>query len=233
MNHSIRFVILGASILLGACAALRGNHASFAVYAPQLQIAAAEKPATQAAIDWQLLIDTPLTSTALNTRRIAIMSSPGVLEVYADARWRDPAPLMLRSLLVQAFDQEGRVGGVSAIDSGLNGDYSLAMDLRDFQIEIVDGAPRAAIRCTARLFDRRSNRIVASQSFSAETPAAGKDVASAVDAFTAALDQLLPKVVSWTIEQGQANRMTRPANGNPDEESPRQGTINDQRGSTG
>lgn len=233
MNRNIRLVTFGASILLGACAALSGKHASFAVHAPQVHIAAAEKSATQAAIDWQLLIDTPLASAALDTRRIAIMTRPGVLEVYADARWRDAAPLMLRSLLLQAFDEDGRIGGVSAIDSGLNGDYSLAMDLRDFQIELVDGAARAAIRFTARLFDRRSNRIVASQSFSAETPAAASDVASAVDALTTALDQLLPKVVAWTIEQGQANRTTRPANANPDEESPRKGASNDQRGSTG
>ena len=214
MKRSTRLVILGASLALNACAALSGKHASFVVYAPQLQIAAAEKPATQAAIDWQLLIDTPLASAALDTRRIAIMTRPGVLEVYADARWRDPAPLMLRSLLVQAFDQDGRVGGVSAIDSGLNGDYSLAMDVRDFQIEIVDGAARAAIRFTARLFDRSSNRIIASESFSAETPAASADVANGVDAFTAALDQVLPKVVTWTIEHAQANRAAAGADDN-------------------
>ena len=206
MNRRNRLIILCASLALSACAALSGKHASFVVYAPQLHIPPADSTPATSKITWQLLIDTPQASTALDTARIAIMTSPGVLEVYPDARWRDPAPMLLRSLLVQAFDRDGRISGVSAVDSGLNGDYSLAMDLRDFQIELVDGSARAAIRFTARLFDRRSNRIVASKLFSEEAPAASSAVASAADAITVALDQLMPKVVAWTIEKGQANQ---------------------------
>lgn len=206
MKRISALLMVTASLLLGACAALSGKHPAFAIYAPQLHMPSVTSTATPAKIEWQLLIDTPKASAALDTTRIAIMTSPGVLEVYPAARWRDPAPMMLRSLLVQAFDQDRRISGVSAVDSGLNGDYSLAMDLRDFQVELVDGSARAAIRLTARLFDRRSNRIVASQSFSTEAPAASSDVASAADAFTTALDQLMPEIVDWTIEQGQANR---------------------------
>lgn len=194
-----------ASLLLGACAALSGKHDSFVTYAPQLHMSA-EKNAAAAKIGWQLLIDTPRASAALDTTHIAIMTSPGMIEVYPGARWRDSAPLMLRSLIVQAFDEDGRIGGVSAIDSGLNGDYSLSLDLRDFQIELVDGSAQAAIRFTAKLFDRRSNRIVASRLFSEVAPAASSEVASAAEAITIALDQLLPKVVAWTIAQGQASR---------------------------
>ncbi len=206
MNRSSRLLILGTSLLLGACAALSGKHDAYVVYAPQLHVSAVAQADSTTRIDWQLLIDTPHASDALDTRRIAIMTRPGVLEVYPNARWRDPAPAMLRSLIVQAFDQDGRIRGVSPVDAGLNGDFSLSIDLRDFQIELIDGSPRAAIRFTAKLFERRSNRIVASHSFSEESPAAGNEVASAADAFTRALDQLMPKVVTWTIEQGQANQ---------------------------
>ncbi len=206
MNRSTRLFVLGAGLALSACAALSGKHGSFVVYAPQLHLAPAKISAATSKINWQLLIDTPQASATLDTARIAIMTSPGVIEVYPDARWRDPAPMLLRSLLVQAFDLDGRISGISAVDSGLNGDYSLAMDLRDFQIELVDGSARAAIRLTARLFDRRSNRIVASQLFIEVAPATGSDVASAAEAFTNALDQLMPKVVAWTLEKGQANQ---------------------------
>ncbi len=206
MKRMSRLLMATASLTLGACAALSGKHDSFVVYAPQLHMSAAENPVATAKIDWQLLIDTPQASAALDTTRIAIMTRPGMFEVYPGARWRDPAPAMLGRLVVQAFDDDGRIVGVSAIDSGLNGDYSLSMDLRDFQIELVAGSAQAAIRFNAKLFDRRSNRIVASQAFSVEAAAAGSDVASAVEAFTSALDQLMPKVVAWTIEQGQAHR---------------------------
>ncbi len=217
MKRMSRLLAVTASLLLGSCTALTGKHDSFVIYAPQLHTIPASDSMATSKIDWQLLVNTPRASEALDSRRIAIMTSPGVFEVYPAARWRDPAPAMLRSLLIQAFDQDGRIGGVSAIDSGLNGDYSLSMDLRDFQIELVDGSAQAAIRFTAKLFDRRSNRIVASQSFSEEAPAASSDVASATDAFTSALDLLMPKVVAWTIEKGQANRPAVGAVGKSDE----------------
>lgn len=206
MKHFSPLLCVTASLLLGACAAISGKHDSFVVYAPQLHTTPTNGSTATPKIEWQLLIDTPRASTALDTRRIAIMTSPGVFEIYPDARWRDPAPTMLRSLIIQAFDEDGRIGGVSAIDSGLNGDYSLSLDLRDFQIELVDGSAQAAIRFTAKLFDRRSNRIIASQAFAETAPAENSKVASANEAFTTALNQVVPKVVAWTIEQGQANR---------------------------
>jgi cholesterol transport system auxiliary component len=202
MNHLARLLILATIPLLGACAALSGKHEPFVVYTPQLHMEANKEGA--APLDWQLLVDTPHASAALDTTHIAIMTRPGVLEVYPAARWRDPAPAMLRSLIVQAFDQNGRISGVSALDSGLNGDYSLSMELRDFQAELVDGSAQVAIRLTAKLFDRRSNRIVASQSFEEVAPAASSEVASAAEAFTVALDQLMPKLVDWTIKAGEA-----------------------------
>jgi cholesterol transport system auxiliary component len=201
MNHLARLLIPTMFLLLGACAALSGKHDSFLVFAPQLHLA--PNQGSTARLDWQLLIDTPQASAALDTTHIAIMSRPGVIEVYPAARWRDPAPAMLRSLIVQAFDQDGRISGVSALDSGLNGDYSLSMELRDFQAELVDGSAQVAIRLTAKLFDRRSNRIVASQSFEEVAPAASSEVASAAEAFTVALDQLMPKLVDWTIKAGE------------------------------
>ena len=200
MNRPMHWLAAGACLLLGACATLSGKHGTFSVYAPQLSL---PQQASTPAVDWQLLIDRPRTSAALDTTHIAIMPRPAVIEVFPEARWRDPAPDLLRSLLVQAFDQDGRIGGVSATESGLNGDYSLAIELRDFQAELADGGVRAAIRLSAKLFDRRSNRIVASQAFDQETAAAGSDVASAVAAFEQAFDQLLPRIVEWTVQAGQ------------------------------
>lgn len=213
MNRLTRLLMPAGFLLLGACAALSGKHGSFTIYTPRLDL-----PTTQDSVPaspriaWQLLIDAPRASAALDSTRIAVMPRPGVLEVYPDARWRDTAPTMLRSLVVQAFDHDGRIGGVSATDSGLNGDYSLSIELRDFQVELAGDSASAAIRLTAKLFDRRSNRIVASQAFDEVVPAAGSDIASAVAAFEQALNQLLPKIVDWTVRAGEDNEH-RPATG--------------------
>ncbi|MEZ5461051.1 ABC-type transport auxiliary lipoprotein family protein [Dokdonella sp.] len=200
MMRNLRFLLPGVLVFLSACSALGGKHTPFAIYAPQVNLPASAAGA--ASIEWQLLIDTPRTSATLDSTHIAVMPSPGVLEVYPAARWRDPAPIMLRSLIVQAFDSDGRISGVSAADAGLSGDYALSLELRGFQVEMSGDNAEAAIRLTAKLFDHASNRIVATRPFDALAPAASSDVGDTVRAFEQALDEMLPKLVEWTIEQG-------------------------------
>ncbi len=199
-------IALVAAALLAGCSSLGGKQTAYATYAPR--VATLPESPTGPIATWQLQIETPRASETLDSTHIAVMPSPGVLEVYPAARWRDPAPSLLRSLIVQAFDDSGRIVGVSGSTSGLSADYALAIELRDFQAEIDRGSAQAAIRLKAKLFDRRSNRIVATQSFEATSPAAGIDVASAAAAFEKALDEILPQLVEWTLQAGNAAELS-------------------------
>ena len=207
MMHRIRFLLPGVLVLLTACSALGGKHTPFAVYSPQLELPA--QSAAAASISWQLLVDTPRTSAALDTNHIAVMPSAGLIEVYPAARWRDPAPILLRGLIVMAFDNDGRIAGVSAADAGLSGDYALSLELRGFQVEMAGPDAQAAVRLTAKLFDHASNRIVATRPFDAIAPAASNEVGDAVKAFEQALDVMLPSLVAWTIEQGNLHENSK------------------------
>ena len=137
------------------------------------------------------------------------MPSPGVIEVFPGARWSDTAPALLRDLAVRGFEDSGRIVGVGSAVSGLRADYSLALDLRAFQLEIVDGAPRAAVRFQARLLDYTSNRVLAARAFVAEEPASGSDAASAFAAFQLALDRAVAELVDWTLASGGADHASR------------------------
>lgn len=202
MNPVIRFLVPAlAGVALAACAALGGKPTPFSIHS--LAVPAFDAPQA-APVDWQLQVLLPQASSALDSARIAVMPTPGVLEVYPAVRWRDPAPRLLRSLVVQAFDASGRITGVSGAQTGLTADYALAIDLHDFQAEIESGGTRAAIRLQARLFDLQSNRILATHAFAATAPAAGSDAAGAVAAFDDALADLLPALVDWTIATGNA-----------------------------
>lgn len=212
MKRLTRSLLIGATtLLLGACAALTGKHATYTVYAPQL--APASFGTGKNKVEWQLQVEMPRASAALDSSRIAVMPRPGVLEVYPAVRWRDPAPALLRSLIVQAFDDSGRSAGVSAADSGLSADYSLAIELRDFQLEVDGPTSKATLRYTAKLFHRNSNRIVATRSFDVSEPATGTDIESAITAFERALNESLHELVDWTLEQGNQHR--QPAENSP------------------
>ncbi len=198
------------ALSLGACSALTGKSEPFAIYSPQLHFAAPAADVT--VVPWQLLIDVPMASNALANSRLVVMPSPGVLEVFPAARWRDPAPQMLRSLMIEAFDRSGRIVGVSGTSSGVGADFILTTELRDFQIDYVEGKPHARVRLVGKLVDRSNNRIVAARLFDAESAARSADVAAAANAFEQALDTLLPELVEWTLQQGSAYwRVPEPA----------------------
>lgn len=204
MSRAMRlFVIVSLAALVAACSTLGGKRTPFSIHSPKLAPFAS---LAIAPVDWQLQVALPQASSALDSPRIAVMPRPGVLEVYPAARWRDPAPRLVRSLVVEAFDLSGRIGGVSGANTGLSADYALAIDLRDFQAEVGADGTRAAIRLQARLFDLRGNRIIATRAFDETAPAANSDVASVVEAFESALARLMPELVNWTIDSGNAAR---------------------------
>jgi cholesterol transport system auxiliary component len=117
-----RILTLALLVLVGACASLTKKE-PFTTYSPR----SAPQPAAAGAsrVDWQLAIDTPLASDTLDTSRMLVMPSPGAIETYKGGRWSDTAPLVLRTLLIQAFQDSGRIVGVGAVASGLHGDFVL------------------------------------------------------------------------------------------------------------
>jgi cholesterol transport system auxiliary component len=197
-----RCLTIAAALALAACSSLTGRKEPFTTYSPRYAPPAATSNATPVA--WQLAIDTPLASNALDSARMLVMPSPGALETYAGARWADTAPMLLRGLLIQAFQDSGRITGVGAVASGLHADYVLAVDLYDFETQYRDASPHAVIRLNAKLTDTSTNRIVASRAFEADAPVAGTRAADAAAAFGQALNELLPKIVDWTLGEGSS-----------------------------
>jgi len=202
MNARLRLPALLLALPLAACSSLLNvQRTPFTIYSPKL--AAPAQDATAARVDWQLAVETPLASDALDTVRIVVMPSPGVIEVYPGARWSDSAPALLRNLIVQGFEASHRITGVGSSASGLRADYALGIALHDFQLEMGGGA-HAVVRLQARLLDYTTNRVLAAQAFSVETPAQGSDAAAAFAAFEAALNQLVPQLVDWSLHEGEA-----------------------------
>ncbi|MBE0959031.1 membrane integrity-associated transporter subunit PqiC, partial [Escherichia coli] len=65
----------------------------------------------------------PRTSLVLESPRIAVRPHGDEISVYQGARWSDPAPSLLRDRLMQAFQADGRVRGLSSDDSNLQADF--------------------------------------------------------------------------------------------------------------
>lgn len=207
MNPVMRGLVVVSAVLLGACGTLGLKQPPSTIYSPRLQL-----PATTPVgppVDWQLAVNLPLSSQALDTPRILVMPTPGVLEIYPRARWSDPAPALLRNLLVEAFVRSGRILGVGPGPTGLDTNYALDSELRDFQIEYQGAQAHAHVSLNARLVSQHSNRVIAAKVFEADVAITGPGVGAAVEAMQQALDQVLPAIVDWTLAEGSAARAPR------------------------
>ena len=192
---------LGAALLLPACTILPKAEPLDVYLLPAT--APASATATQAA-PWSLRIARPAAGVHLSGQRIVVVPEDNRVSVYTGAGWSDPAPVLVRNRLLDAFRADGRVAGLSSDDKQLQADFELDSDLRAFQSEYRDGRPEAVVRLDARLVHTATRRIVASHSFALRAPATDTAVPAVVQAFGAAADRLAAEVVEWTVREGSA-----------------------------
>ncbi|MEO8671700.1 MAG: ABC-type transport auxiliary lipoprotein family protein [Tahibacter sp.] len=210
MNAPLRLLFPALLFALSGCSLLGKPKNPPTVYAPR-PAWTAQAAAPSSSVPFQLLVDAPQASATLDSNRIAVMPTPGVLQVYKAALWSDRVPLLLRSLLTEAFEKSGRIAGVGSYATGLRADYSLVTQILDFQSEYRDGTPVAVLRISAKLVDALSGRVVAARVFPAEQASASTATADVVHAFESALSTLLPQVVDWTLNEGMRARSSNAA----------------------
>jgi len=152
-------------------------------------------------VDWQVVVETPVSAASLDTARIALQRTALTFEYYADAAWTDNAPAMVQTLLIESFEATKRISGVGREAIGLRPDYILMTDLREFEA-VYDGdnpIPTIWVRMNAKLVRLPERRIVESDTFGERLPAAGSKLPDVVAAFDEALGHVLKEIVLFTL----------------------------------
>jgi cholesterol transport system auxiliary component len=151
-------------------------------------------------VNWQLTVDIPIADAALNTTRIALRRSPVLLDYYGDSNWPDTAPLMVQTLLVESFENTGKIVGIGRQSVSLRADYSLITDLREFQAEYDgNGPPNVRVRLNAKLVKMPERLIIGAITAEYVERAPSTSIESVVGAFDQALGKSLKRVVEWTL----------------------------------
>ncbi|HEX4077900.1 MAG TPA: ABC-type transport auxiliary lipoprotein family protein [Rhizomicrobium sp.] len=200
MTASRRQLVLGTAALfvLAGCGSLIGPSGP----PPQIYRLAPVLPpaAGGASVSWQLAIARPISTLTLDTERIALVRGE-TMDYYADAQWNDTVPRLVQSLLVEAFEQSGRIAAVAPESGGLRANYTLATDIRDFdaQYDSANGAPNVVVAIEAKLVGERGN-VVASLDARQTARASQNSVTAVVAAFDQAAGAALAQIVTWTLQ---------------------------------
>lgn len=152
-------------------------------------------------VDWQLTVELPLADAGINTSRIATRKNEVSIDYYQGANWIDTAPRMVQTLLVESFENSERIVGVGRQSAALRADYTLLMELREFQAEYKGGetSPSAHVRLNAKLVRLPQRVIVATKNADFSVKAKGASLDEVVRAFDRALGKGLKAVVEWAL----------------------------------
>lgn len=153
-----------------------------------------------------LLVDGYYSSAAIDTGRIVYLPNPNELKYIAGARWADLAPLMIQSLTVETLEKSGRFASVAARGSEISGDYMLKGDIRQFAAEKNGDVTQVHVDLFMRLVTRVDNKVIATKDFSTILPVAGSGIEPMVQAFDAALAQVLSDLTLWTASELSGSR---------------------------
>ena len=157
-------------------------------------------------IQLQLVVEEPSSARGIDSDRITLRPSPIEIKYFAGVRWVDRAPRMVQILLVESFENTGKIVAVGRQSIGLRPDFSVKSDLREFQAEYfeADGQPRIHVRLNVKLIKMPEARIVASRTFDQTELASGKEITAIVQSFDETLGKVMRQSVEWTLREVQA-----------------------------
>lgn len=197
--------LAGIAVALGGC----GSLFKAATSTPRLfTLTSANDIGPGVDTQWQLVIEEPLASRAIDTDFIALMPSATEVKYFDSARWAERAPRMVQTLLVESFENSNRIVAVGRQAVGLRADFLLTSELREFQAEYRNGMrapPVIRVRLSAKMILQPQQIIVASQSFDREAQLDSNDIDTIIKGFDGVLGATMKAVVEWALSQRNPN----------------------------
>lgn len=134
-----------------------------------------------------------------------ILTVTGTENAYiAEARWVSPAPVLFEQSLIRAFETGGgprlAEGG-----SGVHASEILNLDVQSFETRYDNGdkaAPEVVVQVRGQLVRADDRRVIADQMFTSVQRASDNRVGAIVQAYDAAVHDVLGKLAGWTAQQG-------------------------------
>ena len=185
------FIFLCLAALLAGCG---GGNKIEAIY----QLNALPDPGVPGGTTAQILVPEPRALEALATSKIAVKPTPITLSYYASVALEDTAPKVLQRMLLDTYQNTGRVRAVGLPGQSLLINYQVVTEVRAFQAETYDG-DRARVVVSVKLLNDSNGRVVKDRIFTTVVPISGDSAEAAAEGLNRATQQLSADIVAWTL----------------------------------
>lgn len=164
-------------------------------------------------LEQQIVVAEPTATAAVSNDRITVQPTPLEVRFLPGVRWVDRAPLIVQALLIESYENSGKVDAVGRSAIGLRADYVIVPDIREFQARLPpDAAPDAPLEAhvgiNVKIVNDEFDRIIASRSFERFRTSESDSPQDIVTAFDGALGAVMKDIVEWSVRQmyGDARR---------------------------
>ncbi|MEM7694312.1 MAG: ABC-type transport auxiliary lipoprotein family protein [Pseudomonadota bacterium] len=188
----MRLLALTLMAALAGCAG--SDNAIEAIYT----ISADATPAAPSGTTSQLLVPEPRALASLGSNRIAVKPTPITLSYYPSVALEDTAPKVLQRVLLDTFQNTGRVRAVGLPGQSLLINFQVVTEIRAFQVETF-GTNRARIEVSAKVLNDSNGRVRADRIFETEVAIPGDGPDQAAEGLNAAAQAISNDIVAWTL----------------------------------
>lgn len=147
----------------------------------------------------QLIVLEPTAPITLDSQKIAVQPSAGENPSLESAQWSDNIPKLLQEKIIQSFENSNYLAAVARPMEGLNADYQLLIDIRNFEIS-APPAPATAtahVEFAAKIVDAKG-RIIGSKTFEAVAPVHEMTALAVTSTLDNAFGKAVTALVVWT-----------------------------------
>jgi cholesterol transport system auxiliary component len=143
------------------------------------------------------MISPPVAVKTIDTEEILVKGANGRVAYYSGVAWGDRLPRLFQARLVETLANSGAFRAVLTNQDRVSGDISLAIEIRDFEVETLPGGSEAVVDVYVKLVDDHTNAVVTTKRFQARKPAAGEDPGAGIQALNCAFQEVAAQIVSW------------------------------------
>lgn len=147
-----------------------------------------------------LVVDMPTSGGELSTDRVLIKISPLQAAYLPDARWSEPTPPMVQTLLVNSLLNRGGFRLVSRVGAGLMPDYTLMCEIQAFQAELTGpnlASAQIHVAMQLTLIREADRKIAGTRRFATTASVASDSTAALIAGIDAAMQSVMSDAVRW------------------------------------